>query len=126
MDYVQFINNIIRQDGRNVVEKVSRSTIDLPKQLADFYNNYEPVDVEIVLSDMSGVKLYPLSYLYTLQNEYNLGDAYFVFATQNSDPIALHDDVVVTFAHGRNFVEHEIVARCFDDYVANLMASMKL
>lgn len=125
MDYVKFVNNIIRQDNRNVIEKVSRGAIDLPKQLAEFYNNFEPVDVEIVLSDMSGVKLYPLNYLYSLQNEYNLGESYFVFATKNSDPIALHNDVVVAFAHGSKFVECEVISLCFDDYVDKLMASMK-
>jgi len=125
MDYSKFANDIIRQDGRNIIEKVSRATIGLPNQLADFYDNFEPINVEIVLSDMSGVKLYPLNYLSTLQNEYNLGESSFVFATKNSDPIALLNDAVVTFAHGSNFVEHEKIALCFDDYVDKLMANMK-
>lgn len=124
MDYSYFINIIMKQDCRNIIEKTSRKISDLPKQLSEFYSQYEPKDVEILLSDFSAVKIYPYKYLHRLQDEYKLGEAYFVFATKNSDPIAIYNQQIVTASHGTDAPEIEVIAKSFDDYINKLMKSM--
>ncbi len=126
MDYSKFVNVITAQDDRNVINKVQREITDIPKQLVGFFCQYDPVDVEIVMEDLSAITLYPYSYLQQLQNEYNLGEEYFIFATKNSDPIALFNDKVVTLAHGTVDSTVEEVAKSFEDYLSKLMKNMRL
>jgi hypothetical protein len=125
MDYSKFINLIEAQDDRNIIKKVYRKVFDIPKQLAEFYNQYEPDDVEILINDLSAVNLYPYDYLNQLQNEYKLGDKYFIFATKNSDPIAIFNGKVVAKAHGSQDSGFEILAENFDEYVCKLIENMK-
>jgi hypothetical protein len=125
MDYSKFINLIEAQDDRNVIKKVYRQVYDIPNQLTEFYNQYEPNDVEILINDLSAVNLYPYDYLNQLQNEYKLGDKYFIFATKNSDPIAIFNGKVVAKAHDSQNLGFEILAENFDEYVCKLIENMK-
>ena len=126
MDYSKFIDMIIKQDGRNIIEKSNVKATGIPLQLVDFYSNYNPIDAEVVLENLSAVKLYPYSYLQNLQEEYQLGQEFFVFATKNSDPIAIAKEGVITFAHGGNSgTEIEVLAKTFDDYICKLMNDLK-
>jgi hypothetical protein len=125
MDYSKFINLVEAQDDRNIIKKVYRQVFDIPKQLTEFYNQYEPNDVEILANDLSAVNLYPYDYLNQLQNEYKLGDEYFIFATKNSDPIALFNGKVVVKAHDSQNSGFEILAENFDEYVCKLIENMK-
>ncbi|MDD4728837.1 MAG: hypothetical protein PHN55_08825 [Dysgonamonadaceae bacterium] len=125
MDYLKFVNAIIAQDNRNVINKVQRQITDIPKQILGFFCQYDPIDVEIVMKDLSAVVLYPYSYLHQLQSEYNFGKEYFIFATKNSDPIALFNGKVVTLAHGSRNLVFEIIADNFDEYIVRLIKNMK-
>jgi hypothetical protein len=125
MDYSKFINLIETQDERNIIKKVYRQVFDIPNQLTEFYNQYEPDEVEILINDLSAVNLYPYDYLNQLQNEYKLGDKYFIFATKNSDPIAIFNEKVVAKAHDSQNSGFEILAENFDEYVCKLIENMK-
>lgn len=125
MDYSKFIDMLREQDSRNIIEKSNAKVSDIPIELVDFYSEYNTIDVEVVLENLSSVKLYPYSYLHILQNEYQLGEEYFVFATKNSDPIAIANEGVVTFAHGSNSREIEVLARTFNEYICKLMENSK-
>jgi len=126
LDYTEFINAVIKQDERNTFERSGDINLELPKELVPFFSQYVPVDVEIVLNDLTSVKLYPANRLKSLQNEYNLGDKYFVFATRESDPIAIMDGKIVTCAHGSKLPQIEIIASNFDAYIHELLNAMKI
>jgi hypothetical protein len=126
VDYSKFIKSIESQDERNIINRTHRRISDIPSQLQEFFNQYDPVDVEIVMEDMSGIKLYSYSYLKELQREYNLGEEYFIFATKNSDPIALHKQKVVIALHGTKEIMIEELASSFEGYISQIIETMNL
>ncbi|MFW6030716.1 MAG: hypothetical protein ACOCRO_10780 [Halanaerobiales bacterium] len=125
MDYSKFVDSILKQDSRNRIEKTNRIISDLPDQLADFYSLYEPKDVEIVLKDLSAIILYPYKHLDNLQNEYDLKENFFVFATRNGDPIAIYNDNVVTLSHGIKSPDIEVIANSLNTYIDQIMSNMR-
>lgn len=125
MDYSVFIKSIESQDKRNVINRVQRQVCNIPNQLKEFLNQYDPVDMEVVLNDLSAVRFYSYNYIHQLQIEYNLGEKYFVFATKNSDPIALLDQRVVTIVHGSKSSEIEEIAESFEQYIARLLENIR-
>ncbi|NCD09429.1 MAG: hypothetical protein EOL98_08390 [Negativicutes bacterium] len=126
MNYSKFVNLILQQDERNVIRTVKREIVDISHSLIEFYNKYEPEDVEIITKDLSGIKLFPLDSLDDLQKEYSLGKEYFVFATKNGDPIALYNNKVVTRAHGSREAVFQVLAEDFDAYLIKLIDNMKV
>lgn len=127
MSYDSFIENIKRQDERNKFGLTSESNIDfLPNSLKEFYINVNPEDVEIVLEDLTSIKLYPLHQLMDLQKEYkNVGG--FIFATHEGDPIYIKDGKVFRAVHGSGIwsLEKESLAESFKMFLEYVMKAMK-
>ena len=78
------------------------------------------------MQDLSTIKLYSYSSLKELQREYYLGEEYFIFATMNGDPIALHDQNVVLVLHGTKERIIELMANSFDIFLYDLIQTMKV
>ena len=126
MNYSKFVKLVLSQDERNVIRTVQRKVLDIPQPLKEFYNKYEPEDVEILTNDLSGINIFPYVNLDELQKEYSLGEEYFVFAIKNGDPIALHNNKVVSRGHGSKDSDFEEIADDFDSYIIKLIENMKL
>ncbi|MBO1265101.1 hypothetical protein J3A84_08695 [Proteiniclasticum sp. SCR006] len=64
----------------------------IQESLRSFYSGYDPVDVEVQLTDSTSVRFSPAKYLKKLQGEYDMTPASFIFATKDGDPIYLKSD----------------------------------
>lgn len=101
MDYNLFIRKIVEQDKRNILHRCDRIIEDnFPKGVLDFYKNIDIVDVEIVLKDLCSIKLYNLDEIRKIQNDYDINEDYFVFATKEGDPILIKSNAVFLGVHG--------------------------
>lgn len=127
MSYDSFIENIKRQDKRNKFGSTSKLNVDfLPNSLKEFYTQANPEDVEIVLENLTSIKLYPLQHLMDLQNEYK-GVGGFVFATLEGDPIFLRDEKVFKAVHGSGAwsLEEELLSESFDKFIELIISVMR-
>ena len=100
MNYAEnFVKLIQLQDNRNIFATVSRHNI-IPC-LAPLYSKYDPIDVEIVLKDLTAIRLYPLDQFALLSREYNFANSSIViFATWEGDPIYVENDKIYIATHG--------------------------
>lgn len=78
------------------------------------------------MKDLSAIKLYSYSYLKELQKEYDLGEAYFIFATKDSNPIALHNQKVVIVLQGTKDIMIEELAKSFEEFISGIIETMNL
>jgi hypothetical protein len=122
MDYTQFVEFLKKQDARNVIieTKSCINNMVLPDELKLFYQNYNPVDVEINFNGL-GLRFYSIEDLYELQQEYSYIKDIFVFASCNSDPVFLKDGKIFTCPHGVSKPNFEELACSFDAYLLRLM-----
>lgn len=99
-DYVEkFVSYVVKQDSRNVFEKVSR-IVENPV-IAPLYSNYEPTDVEVRLSDNTSIKFYPFEKVAELFDEYGFNDkSVCIFASWEGDPIYVQDSKIKIAPHG--------------------------
>ena len=125
MKYDEFVNAVTRQDARNKFERSKGAMPHMPKGLKEFYSQYNPCDVEIVLADMTSIKMYSQAKLLSFQVEYGADDDQFVFATREGDPIAINDNKIITSAHGSKKTRVEVVSESFDEFVCWILKEMK-
>ncbi|MNE83853.1 hypothetical protein D3C80_1807060 [compost metagenome] len=127
VDYRPFIAAAEAQDARNAftIDRMNQSDTQLPAGLRHFYTMCDPADVEIVLSDLTSIKLTPLHGLTPLQQEYASVEDGFVFATREGDPIACLNGEIVTWAHGSRHPAVEKLADNFDSWLEKVVADMK-
>ena len=109
MDYSEFVSKAVAQDKLNKFAKCDGELSFIPIEAREFYQNFDPVDVEIGMNG-SSVRLYPVSELIELQKEYDYLHVQFVFATCNGDPIFLHQEKIYMCAHGVNTPKWEKLA----------------
>lgn len=100
MNYVEnFVKLVQLQDNRNKFAAISRHNI-IPS-LAPLYSKYDPIDVEIVLKDLTAIRFYPLDQFALLSSEYNFANSSVViFATWEGDPIYVENDKIYIATHG--------------------------
>lgn len=127
VDYRPFIAAAEAQDARNTfaTARTNQADTQLPAGLRHFYTVCDPTDVEIVLSDLTSIKLTPLHGLAPLQQEYSPVEHGFVFATREGDPIACLNGEIVTWAHGSRHPAVEKLADDFDLLLEKVIADMK-
>lgn len=109
MDYSGFVSKAVEQDKQNKFAKYDGKLSFIPSEAREFYQKYDPIDVEVGLNG-SSVRFYPISELIDLQKDYEYLHAQFVFATCNGDPIFLHQGKVYVCAHGVNDPKWEKLA----------------
>jgi len=121
MSYKSFVNKAIEEDKRNKFEEYSGDRYALgmvPQDLREFYEKYNPVDVEVQMT-----KFYPVGpRLKNLQSEYSFLEGKFVFATINGDPVFLKGKSVYTCPHGDSDPKHEKIAGSFMEYLDTLVS----
>ena len=125
MDYRQFITTVMAQDERNIFSISLGSWEGLPKAIQPFFNEFSPDDVEVILNDMTSIKLFPLSELYSLQEEYKPAKGLYVFATHEGDPIACRGEEIVTWSHGSHYISIEKLADSIDAWISMVVLNMK-
>ena len=110
-----FVKKSIEQDKRNVFEEANLDD-NLPTSIRVFYQNANPVDVEITM-DGNAVRFIPADELEDSQMDYSLGDEKFIFATCNGDPIYVYEDKIYTCCHGISKVKDELMAEDFYSFL---------
>ncbi len=115
MDYSRFVSKAVAQDKRNKFMKYNGELNFIPAEARDFYQNFNPVDVEIGMNG-SSVRFYPVLELMNLQKDYDYLRVQFVFATCNGDPIFLYQGHVYTCPHGINDPKLEKIAENWNDF----------
>lgn len=75
--------------------------LKIPKSLIRFYKQANPIDVEVVLDDLTSVKFFPVNALEDLQSEYDLSKDSFVFASREGDPILIKEQKIYTQYMGK-------------------------
>lgn len=117
MTYEEFVSKAVQQDVRNVFI-ASKKTLDIiPVPLKSFYNNYNPIDVEIGTPKYGAIRFYGIEELKNLQDQYYFyPNDVFIFATCNGDPFFVgKDNHIYTSLHSRFCPE--IVAKEFTDFL---------
>ncbi len=126
MNYNKVVELIAKQDSRNIFEKSNKSLPWIPSGLKKFYLEYNPVNVEIILKDLTSIKLFSQDKLLEIQKEYRLNDDLFVFATREGDPIAITtENKIITFAHGTNKYTIQVLANNFDEFLIWIINEMR-
>ncbi|MDD3417686.1 MAG: hypothetical protein PHY47_27475 [Lachnospiraceae bacterium] len=116
MSIDEFRKKALMQDKRNVFECCSGDISFVPIELQEFFKDCNPMDVEITM-DGNAVRFYPLSDLIQLQEDYDLTDGRFVFATCNSDPIYIFKNEIYTRCHGNSKSRDEKMANSFVEFL---------
>ena len=120
MDYSGFVSKAVVQDKRNKFMKYDGELSFIPSEARDFYQNFNPIDVEIGMNG-SSVRFYPVLELVDLQKEYDYLHAQFVFATCNGDPIFLYQGHIYTCPHGVTAPKLEKIADNWDNFFSALI-----
>lgn len=110
-----FIDRAIEQDSRNIFEK-GQAVKNVPDVLSALYIEGNPVDVEVNIKG-ANTRFIPIEELSDYQEDYQLEDGKFVFATCDGDPIFIYNNAVFTNAHGANGLSDEKLANSLCDYL---------
>ena len=87
MSYKDFVSLAIQQDARNVFAASDKVPDIVPQSLRGFYNEYNPVDVEIDTEKYGAIRFYGADELQRLVEEYYFFPKdVFIFATCNGEP----------------------------------------
>lgn len=116
MDYKEFVNYSVNQDKRNLFEEYSENTVMIPLELKDFFQKYNPIDVEVTMAD-NVIRFIPVQALKSLQEEYGLGNENFIFATCNGDPIYYNNRGIFSCYHASANSQHEKLASSFGEFL---------
>ncbi|MCL1626158.1 SMI1/KNR4 family protein [Bacteroides caecicola] len=93
MSYKDFVSRAIQQDARNVFAASDKVPDIVPQSLRKFYNEYNPVDVEIDTKKYGAIRFYGIDELERLREEYYFYPKdVFIFATSNGDPFFMGED----------------------------------
>ena len=117
MSYDDFVKSVIKQDARNKFVKPETIPKEFPNSCIEFYGKYDPVDVEVILSDLTSVKFCSLSSIDEINSIYDLGKDCFIFATWEGDPIFIKGDHVYTWTHGSTNMNFDKIADSFEKYI---------
>ncbi len=124
MAYDDFVKLAIIQDSRNNFEPCDTDLSFLPAPLRSFYTTNNPVNIEIALHDSTSVRFSPVKYLKQLQEEYELGDSSFIFATHEGDPIYHKSNGIFSCVHGASTLKEIKISHSFDSYIKLLENEM--
>jgi hypothetical protein len=121
-----FSKAVIEQDERN---KFCELDFDIenygfPKDYYQFIKKFNPVDVEIVLSNLISIVLIPYQELPEAQKEYNLGNNYFVFASINGDPLVFKKRAVLRGIHGQGIWTFTHEANSFIAFIEEILKDL--
>lgn len=121
MNYSEFVQRAIEIDKRNTFGKISSQTpIVAPEDLQAFYQNCNPIDVELPYEG-TAIKLFSAEDLPRIQEEYsNIVDA-FVFASCNGDPICFRDGKILIWPHGVDEAHAELLCDDFNSFILSLV-----
>lgn len=119
----QFIELVIKQDKRNKFSK-GESAERLPMELIEFYSLHNPVDVEIVLKDLTAIRFYSFDELDKINKEYRL-DKGFVFATYEGEPIYILNGEIKSISFGDKKNMHHDWAEDFHSFLQWIVENMK-
>ncbi|NFO11189.1 hypothetical protein FDB29_08760 [Clostridium botulinum] len=126
MDYNSFISKVIEQDKRNILHRCDRNiNYNFPNVVLDFYKNIDIVDVEIVLKDLCSIKLYNLDEIGNIQEDYNVVNDSFVFATKEGDPIIIKNSGIYLGLHGITGVNETLIYKDFNDFIESILNDMR-
>lgn len=121
MNYEIFKEKLKQKDKRNIFgESLEKETLPVPKELQVFYQYVNPIDVEVVLDDLTSVKFFSLNELTEIQEDYKLNGESFVFASREGDPIILKNGKVYTAVHGSTAWELEHLHYSFEEFLQSL------
>ena len=120
MNYQDFRKAAEKQDKRNIFKIENKVPDNIPKKLVAFYQECNPVDVEVLIEEIS-VRFYPVQALSDLQEEYELPGDRFVIATCNGEPVYLYNDKVYTCYVDSDTIEDELLADSFDLYLQKIV-----
>lgn len=112
----EFVDKAKKQDCRNIFEKYDGDLSVIPKDLRSFYRNFNPIDVEVSMKEIS-VHFFPIDALDVLKTDYKLPDTCFVFASANGDPIYIEDGKIKSGVFGKKGFIPEILAESFLQYI---------
>ena len=112
-----FVKNALVQDSRNKFDRYSENVDFIPEELKHFFQEYNPVDVEVVMNG-NIVHFFPVEELQKVQKEYLLGNDSFVFASCNGDPIYLNkNNCICIRCHGLRIELEEEMASSFCSFL---------
>jgi len=117
MNFDDFVKSVVKQDDRNKFLKSANIPKTVPKNCIEFYRKYDPVDVEVTLSDLTSVKFCTLSSIDEVNSIYELGKDCFIFATREGDPIFIKGGHVYTWTHGSTNMNFDKIAESFEKYI---------
>lgn len=93
MTYKEFVSKVIQQDKRNVFSASDNMSDSVPQSLFTFYQECNPVDVEINTEKYGAIRFYGVDELERLCEEYYFYPKdVFIFATCNGDPFFIGKD----------------------------------
>lgn len=124
MIYQNFINIAQLQDSRNIFEPCDSDLSFVPLPLRSFYQETNPVKVEIILDDLTSVCFCPVKYLLRLQDEYDFKYPAFIFATQEGDPIYYKPNGVFRCSHSDFSHKETNISDSFDSFIEMLIKKM--
>lgn len=119
-----FIKRVMQQDIRN--HFTVPSTCAFYPEIAPLYSKWEPIDVEVVLTDLTAIHFYPSKDFKRVSNEYGFSDSQIVvFASWEGDPIFIKDGKVCLAMHGTG--EYKIDKDFFslNDFIQWIVQNMK-
>lgn len=126
MDYEELVNRIIKQDKRNKFSVCQKRNYEIPSEIYSFYNKYNPLDVEIVLKDLTAIRLYNSSNFKGLADEYNIKNKNgIIFATWEGDPIYTHDNHIFIKTHGSGVSDDKKIFNDIDEFFTWILREMK-
>ena len=114
--FSDFAKKALKQDSRNRFEHFDGDISFIPTVLQAFYENNNPVDVEVKINN-AYVRFFSVEELQSLQQEYELGEECFVFASCNGEPIYLKQESVYTCLFGKTGIIEEKVSESFEEYL---------
>ena len=113
--FSDFAKKALKQDSRNRFEHFDGDISFIPTVLQAFYENNNPVDVEVKINN-AYVRFFPVEELQSLQQEYELGEECFVFASCNGEPVYLKGNKVYTCLFGKMGIAEEKLSDNLKDY----------
>ena len=116
MIFEKFVIAAKRQDPRNIFVASDYECKGLPEDVAKFYREHNPTDVEVIFDGVN-VILSPIEQILALSREYGLSQDQFVIATCNGDPIFLNEGQVFIQCHGTMAPKPTIFAGSFVEFL---------
>lgn len=117
MIYENFVTKALEFDNRNKFGKGEIKYFNIPEDLKEFYNNYNPLDVEVLYKGMP-LKFFPLNEIDSIKTEYNLPNDTFIFASINGDPVFLLDNKI--YRSLADIYKPEFLSESFVQFIENL------